>query len=106
MAPRFPGDLGRVLRLECRRGVNAQQGGVSSGGSWAAPRCRRQHAGRTGQGGAPLGILLQPQLSSCPRELGRWGPEPLPSPHSPSSGAGSGSLPHLHGQVLTAASEG
>lgn len=61
--------------------------------------------GGQGRGGAPLGILLQPQLSSCPRELGRWGPEPLPSPHSPSSGAGSGSLPHLHGQVLTAASE-
>lgn len=62
--------------------------------------------GGQGRGEPPLGILLQPQLSSCLRELGRRGPEPLPSPHSPSSGAGSGSLPHLHGQVLTAASEG
>lgn len=55
--------------------MNARQAGLAVV-AVVAPglhtRCRRQHAGRTGQGEEPpLGVLLQPQLSSCLRELER-----------------------------------
>ena len=62
--------------MEYLRGVNAQQAGLAVVAPVVAPglhpRGRRQHAGRTGQGEEPpLGVLLQPQLSSCLLELER-----------------------------------